>query len=183
MIRKKYIRKEEIFQFHSRLKFMVCPFCGLIGALILHGYLRGYIKNKLSRRGIRIICNNRRKKKRKGCGKSFSYLYSFLIKGYNYTTEQLWHVALKISNSVTIKDAFFTSGFSCTLKTIYRVWKKFRLRQSAIRSALLSYTHRQLPNTVYPQALQETVTHLVLLFPQAFCPLEAFQHTCNVSIL
>lgn len=182
MIRKRYIRKKDLSSLHSRLKLAVCPFCGLVGALILHGYLRGYIQNFIGKRGIRIICNNR-KKSGKGCGMTFSYLFSFLLKRRNYTTKQLFTAVKKISSQVSIKKAFLSSGFTCTLTTIYRLWKRFNSMQSVIRTVLFTYSKKSPPDIETPHAIVQTFSHLELIFNTSSCPLESFQKHCNVSCI
>lgn len=164
----------------GQIKLHSCPFCGFVGALILHGYLRGYVQKFIGKRGIRIICNNRRKS-RKGCGKTFSYLFSFLLKSRSYTVKHLWCAIEKISSMMSIKYAFFSSGFTCSLKTIYRLWKRFKSRQSVIRSTLLSYSPVPIPTINTPYAIIQTLSHLKRIFINRSCPLEAFQRCCHTS--
>lgn len=182
MIKKRYICKKEVSSMHSRLKLDVCPFCGLIGSLILHGYLRGYIQNFIGKRGIRIICNKRRNSQ-KGCGKTFSYLFSFLLTRRNYTANQLFCAVRKIFSPVPIYKAFINSGFTCTLKTIYRLWKRFNSMQSVIRTALFSYSEIPPPTLKTSDSIVQTFSHLKLVFNKSSNPFEAFQRHCNVSCI
>jgi hypothetical protein len=81
---------EELAQRRLAVKQMSCPVCGLVGALILHGPLRGCCGcARWGRvRGQRFWCSNRHR--RRGCGHTFSMVFSWVLRGRQATAPQLW---------------------------------------------------------------------------------------------
>src|SRR5476649_1963438 len=64
---------EEWSAIAERLKQTPCPHCKVVGALIRHGYLRGYDECNSKQKTVRarrIFCSNRHA--RHGCGRTFS---------------------------------------------------------------------------------------------------------------
>jgi hypothetical protein len=75
----------------ERLKQTPCPHCKVVGALIRHGYLRGYDDGSPQRKTIRarrIFCSNRNA--RRGCGHTFSVWIADKIRRLSLTTRWLW---------------------------------------------------------------------------------------------
>ena len=66
--------------FHQNLKLRACPACAQTGFLNFHGALVGYggQGSERRKRGHRVYCSNRHHKR--GCGKTFSVLFSLLLK-------------------------------------------------------------------------------------------------------
>jgi hypothetical protein len=66
------------------LKLAPCPHCRQTGALIGHGFLRGYAEQGsevvVRSRGRRVFCSNR--EQRPGCGGTFSVLLSTVLSGF-----------------------------------------------------------------------------------------------------
>lgn len=174
--------------FVERLKRVPCPHCKVVGMLIRHGYLRGYDDGHPQRRTVRarrIFCSNRHQ--RRGCGRTFSVFSADRIRRLSLTTHRLWRflqraVADRIAAAVRAAQSHLSS------RTWQRLWKRFDRGQSKIRTALSS----RCPPPSLPaissqrpaqQAAAHTLAHLLTAFPNADCPLAAFQHalqTCFV---
>ena len=82
---------EEWNAISERLKQTPCPHCKVVGALIRHGYLRGYDETNRQRKAVRarrIFCGNRNA--RPGCGRTFSIWCADKIRRLSLTTRCLW---------------------------------------------------------------------------------------------
>lgn len=156
--------------------------------LIRHGYLRGYDDGRPQRRTVRarrIFCSNRNR--RRGCGRTFSVLSAERIRRLSLTTPRLWRF-LQHAVADRIAAAIHAAQSHLSSRTWQRIWKRFQQGQSKIRTALLARcpppnlpaTSSQRPAQ---QAAAHTLAHLEAAFPNADCPLAAFQHalqTCFV---
>jgi hypothetical protein len=160
----------------ERLKLTPCPHCRRVGALVRHGALRGFDERNPRRKTVRarrIFCSNRNA--RPGCGRTFSVWAADTIRRLGLTTGGLWQFlrqALARGLLAAIAD------LRCHLsdRTLLRVWKRFRLGQSKIRMALLQRCPPPpLPREQRPAA--QVLAHLRAAFPDAACPVAAFQHT------
>ena len=174
---KRYYKSEEDFQqFYIGLKQLPCPFCKLIGALILHGYLRGYGENSFNKddvRGRRIFCNNR-KKNTKGCGRTFCVLAVNIIKSFCITAKSFWCFLKDVAKLMNKIESSRIAQFPLCVSSVYRLWKKFLHCQSRIRTYLRRLCREpQLPETSCP-AIQ-TIEHLKAAFCHSSCPIAAFQ--------
>jgi hypothetical protein len=75
----------------ERLKLMACPHCQVVGALIRHGYLRGFDEGSPRRKTVRarrVFCSNRQT--RPGCGRTFSVWCADKIRRLSLTASCLW---------------------------------------------------------------------------------------------
>src|SRR5882672_10490253 len=131
----------------ERLKLTPCPHCQVVGALIRHGYLRGYDESSPQRKTVRarrIFCSNRNA--RRGCGRTFSVWIADKIRRLSLTTGALW-------------------------RTLQRIWQRFDRGQSKIRTAL---SGRCPPPALSAQPGQrpaaQVLAHLHAAFPDA-CPI------------
>ena len=108
----------------ERLKQMPCPHCKVVGALIRHGYLRGYDDSSPQRQTIRAA----------DC----------------HLSDRTWQ----------------------------RIWKRFDRGQSKIRTALSGCCPPpELPPEPGQRPAAHVLAHLHAAFPDALCPITAFQHT------
>jgi hypothetical protein len=174
---KRYYKSEEDFrQFYINSKQLPCPFCKLIGALILHGYLRGYGENSFNKnevRGRRIICNNR-KRHTKGCGRTFCVLAVDIIKHFCITANSLWCFLKNVVKLTSKIGSSAIAKFPLSFSSVYRLWKKFLNCQSRIRTYLTRLCPEpKLPTTSCPAT--QTIEHLKLAFSHSSCPIAAFQ--------
>lgn len=179
---KQYYKTEEEFKnLYVKLKFLSCPRCHLSGYLILHGYLYGYSEhNDLERirRGHRIFCSNRNRKK--GCGKTFSILISWFIKNFIITAATVWNFLDKWMQGMSLSEVFRHSGGQMGQTTVYRILNRFKSRQSRIRTYLTRIKDPPvMPHTSDPAVL--TISHLKSVFENSSCPIAAFQHQFQTS--
>jgi len=182
-IKKYYSSQEDFNKFYQKIKLIQCPFCHLVSTLILHGYLRGYNETYESSkiiRGRRIFCSNR--KKRNGCGRTFSLLLSFIIKKFNIQSKSLWQYLKGIANGKNKKNAFKSTGLNFSNSSIYRLYNRFKNNQTHIRIYLLKKCKPPpLPDTVNP--VIQTIKHIQKAFRSSSCPIAAFHETFQKSFL
>lgn len=182
---KKYYSTEEDFRtFHSGLKQMICPHCGFIGALILHGLLYGCDEHSNTgtiTRGRRIFCNNRKARKN-GCGRTFSILAATVLRNFSISAHSLWRFLKGIADLPDRLLCFRRANITLHESAAYRLWKRFVHSLTGIRSRLARHCPRpKLPGTGC--AATQTIAHLKSLFKNAPCPITAFQHQFQVSFL
>jgi hypothetical protein len=165
----------------ERLKQTPCPHCKAVGTLIRHGYLYGFDDSSprhKTLRARRIFCSNRQA--RPGCGRTFSVWIADKIRRLSVTTHTLWRflqhvVAGSIAAAILV-------GADChrSVRTWLRLWKRFNLGQSKIRTALLARCPPpELPAGWSAQPTRrpaaQVLAHLQAAFPNAGCPIAAFQ--------
>ena len=160
----------------ERLKLTPCPHCRRVGTLIRHGTLTGFDDSNPRRtvRARRIFCSNRHR--RGGCGRTISVWLVDKIRRLSLTTRTVW-AFLKRAVAGTIAAAIRDIKSSRSDRTFRRVWSRFQRNQSAIRTALLSRgppPDGPAPSSRQPAAAQ-VLAHLLSAFPQADCPIAAFQ--------
>jgi len=171
----------------EHLKQTPCPHCKTVGTLIRHGYLRGYDECNSPRKTVRarrIFCSNRNR--RRGCGRTFSVWLADKIRRLSLTTRALWRflkgaVAGSIAGSIA---AAIRVVADCRRsdRTWQRIWKRFDLGQSKIRTALSAWgpppeLPARLPAQPWRRPATQVLAHLQAAFPNANCPIATFQHT------
>lgn len=180
-IPKYYKSEDDLNKFYYQLKQIQCPYCLLIGYLILHGYLRGYdetdFQNRIIR-GRRIFCSNRNR--RGGCGRTFSILKSFILKHFTLTAYTLWHFLDNLAKGMSKLAAFRETKIPSADSTIYWLYKLFCNSQSQIRTKLLQRTSS--PLFEGDHALQ-TISHLKKVFRNSESPVSAYQNHFQTSFL
>jgi hypothetical protein len=170
-----YRSDEEWNAIAERLKQTPCPHCKAVGTLIRHGFLRGFDESspRKTLRARRIFCSNRQA--RRGCGRTFSVWLADKIRRLSLTTGALWRF-LHRAAVVGILAAIRGSNCHLSDRTWQRVWKRFDLAQSKIRTALSGRCPPpELPAEHQPAA--HVLAHLQAAFADADCPIAAFQHT------
>lgn len=159
----------------QRLKQTPCPHCQVVGMLIRHGSLYGYDHNspqRKTRRGRRIFCSNRNA--RRGCGRTFSVFRADTIRRLSLTTRSLFNF-LKHAVADTIAAAIRAANCLLSDRTWQRLWKRFDLAQSPIRTALAGRCPPPQVPAGCPAA--HVLAHLQAAFPDDDCPIAAFQQT------
>jgi hypothetical protein len=163
----------------QRLKLTPCPHCKTVGTLIRHGYLRGFDDGSPRRptlRARRVFCSNRNA--RPGCGRTWSVWCPDKIRRLSLSTDALWRF---LHRAVTGSLAAALRAVANCLRsdrTWQRLWQRFRHGQSKIRTALSALCPPpQLAAGHRPAA--HVVAHLQAAFPQAHCPITAFQLACR----
>jgi hypothetical protein len=119
------------------LKLAQCPHCRQTGALIGHGFLRGYAERSsaLVVRGRRVFCSNRGL--RPGCGRTFSVLLSTVLAGFVVRTLTLFRFASAALSGLTRRSAWLgAAGGALSLSSGYRLWRRLSGAQSWLRARL-----------------------------------------------
>ena len=174
-----YRGEEDWVAIVERLKQTACPFCKAVGALIRHGFLYGFDESSPRRKTVRarrIFCSNRRL--RRGCGKTFSVWLTDKIRRLSLTSRGLWRF-LQRAVAGSIAAAIRAADCHLSDRTLQRLWKRFDRGQSKIRTALF---RRRPPPELPAQparrpAAAQVLAHLQAAFPDADCPIAAFQHS------
>jgi hypothetical protein len=171
-----YRNTEEWQALTQCLKLTPCPHCNAVGALIRHGFLYGFDDSnphQKTRRARRILCSNRYA--RPGCGRTFSVWAADKIRRLGLTTARLWRF-LQRAVAHGILAAIRASDCHLSDRSLLRIWKRFNLGQSKIRTALFGCCPPpELPAEHQPAA--HVLAHLQAAFPDAHCPIAAFQLT------
>jgi hypothetical protein len=160
----------------ERLKLTPCPHCRTVGTLIRHGILTGFDDSSPRRtvRARRIFCSNRHR--RCGCGRTVSVWFADKIRRLSLTTRTVW-TFLKRAVAGSIATAIRDTDSPRSDRTFRRIWSRFQRNQSAIRTALLS--RGPPPEGPAPSSRRladaQVLAHLHSAFPQAECPIAAFQ--------
>ena len=172
-------------QWHTiadRLKLTPCPHCKAVGTLNRHGFLYGFDDSSPKQKTVRaqrIFCNNRHA--RPGCGRTFSVWHADKIRRLSLTTACLWRfLQLAVAGSLTAA----MRAIACHLsdRTLLRIWKRFDLGQSNIRTALAE----ECPPPELPAqparrsaaTAAHVLAHLQTAFPDPD-PIAAFQHALH----
>jgi hypothetical protein len=158
----------------ERLKQTSCPHCRVVGTLIRHGFLYGFDDRSPRRqtlRARRVFCSNRQA--RPGCGRTFSVWLADKIRRLSLTTGTLWRF-LQSAVGDGIRAASRAADGLLSNRTWQRIWKRFDRAQSTIRTALSGRCPPPpLPAEHRPAA--HVLAHLHAAFPNAHCPIAAFQ--------
>ncbi len=170
----------------ERLKLTPCPRCAKVGHLIRHGYAYGFDETNPRRktvRGRRIFCSNRNRHRLRGCGLTFCVWFADTVRRLSLTARAAWaFLQLVVAGGVGALAAAVRAVDAESRRsdrTWQRLWKRFRLGQSEIRTALLGRCPPPVAPTnpsLWPAAAQ-VVAHLKSAFPGDDCPIAAFQHS------
>ena len=163
----------------ERLKRTPCPHCKVVGTLIRHGCLRGYDEGSPRRKTVRarrVYCSNRHR--RRGCGRTFSVWLADKVRRLSLTTFALRRFLQGVVADGIAAAIRAVADCQRSDRTWQRIWKRFDLGQSRIRTALLAC--RPPPETpagpTRRPAAAQVLAHLHAAFPGAGCPIAAFQH-------
>jgi hypothetical protein len=170
-----YSCDEDFDRFHQGLKLMACPFCAMIGALILNGILPGYAEQSSQRmkRGRRILCNHRRRKA--GCGKSFSMFRADVIPRIRTLADSLMEFLTHAISGQGFASAARAACLSCHYSTAQRYLRRFRACIPQLRTRLLSLI--AVPDSTSNDHCLQTMQHLHAAFADAPCAVSAYQAT------
>jgi hypothetical protein len=172
-----YRNDEEWIALAEQLKQMPCPHCKVVGALIRHGCLRGYDESSSQRQTIRarrIFCSNRQA--RPGCGRTLSVWCADKIRRLSLTTGALWRFLHRAVAGCLVAAVRAVDGQRSD-RTWQRIWKRFDRGQSKIRTALSGRCPPpELPPAPGQRPAAHVLAHLHAAFPDALCPIAAFQH-------
>lgn len=158
----------------ERLKMTACPHCHQIGWLNRHGTLLGYDESQRKcLRARRVYCSNRHA--RDGCGRTISVWLADTIRRLSLSTHVVWRF-LRQALADSIASATRSRTERCD-RTWQRLWNRFQRAQSSIRTVLLKRCPPPQVSSDRPEA--QVLAHLQAAFPQADCPLAAFQHASH----
>lgn len=177
-----YQTQAEFETFYTGLKLCLCPHCELSGFLILHGYLYGYCEqdDSLIQRGRRIYCSNRNNKN--GCGRTFCIRPASVLPKLRISAQSLWRFLDNVKNGFCLTCAFRAAKGTMSQSSVYRLFKKFSLNQTRIRTVLSRA--KDPPTAEHVQApFVQTILHLKSAFDTAACPITEFQSHFQTPLL
>jgi hypothetical protein len=176
----RFCRAEEWPAIAERLKQTSCPHCKAVGTLIRHGYLLGFDESsrQRTRHARRIFCSNRNA--RPGCGRTFSVRLADKIRRLSLTAGALWRF-LQLAVAGSVLAAGHAADGRLSDRTWQRIWQRFNQAQCRIRTALHGRcpppdTLTQPMDNPTRQPAAQVLAHLQAAFPDAPCPIAAFQH-------
>jgi len=168
----------------QRLKQTPCPHCQVVGALNRHGCLFGFDDQnprQKTLRARRVFCSNRQA--RTGCGRTFSVWCADKIRRLSLTTGCLWRF-LQLAAIGSLAAAIRAAHGHLSDRSWQRVWQRFNLAQSKLRTALSTRCPPPQPPAVAPhRTAAHVLAHLHVAFPQADCPITTFQHTLRTFFI
>lgn len=176
----KYVKDiDELIKLKKLIRSEKCRLCNSIGYLVCHGYLYGTALKGCGRvvRGYRFMCSCRNKLK--GCGRTFSVLLSQFIYRHTVTSGIMWGLIKVLSSGISKKQAWKKCAEAFSITTVYRLWNKFRLSQSRIRSLLSGKCDAPLKSRI--EADEHTIHHLLLAFKDSICPVACFNEYFQCS--
>jgi hypothetical protein len=162
----------------ERLKQTACPHCKAVGTLIRHGFLRGYDEGDSQRKTVRarrVFCSNRQR--RRGCGRTFSVWVADKIRRLSLTTHAVWRfLQCAVAGSIAAASRAL-ADFRRSDRTWQRIWTRFDLGQSKLRTALSACCPPPDRPAESRRPATQVLAHLQAAFPDANCPIAAFQLT------
>jgi hypothetical protein len=166
--------KNDVDELLAKLKTTPCPHCNSVGALIKHGFLRGYDQNhqlEKTVRAARVFCSNRHRAS--GCGRTFSVWTADRIKQLFLSADSLWQFLSSAVSSGNKRQAFRDLNSGLSDSAAYHIWRRFLNAQVAIRTALASRC--QPPKIVSDCPAKLTLGHLREAFKEhSLSPIAAF---------
>jgi hypothetical protein len=158
----------------ERLKLTPCPHCKVVGTLNRHGFLRGRDDSNLRKdtvRARRVFCSNRLR--RSGCGRTISVWIADKIRRLQLTSRLLLQF-LERAIAGTLADAIRKTPCHLCGRTLQRIWRRFVLGQSRIRTALAAICPP--PESSASKPVTQVLAHLQAAFPEsADNPIADFQ--------
>jgi hypothetical protein len=165
------------------LKLTPCPHCRQTGALIGHGFLRGYAErgSDVVVRGRRIFCSNRGQ--RPGCGRTFSVLLGAVLSGFVVRTLTLFCFATAVLSGLTRRAAWLREARGAlSLSSGYRLWRRLSGAPATLRGRLCRIAPP--PDSVARQPLAQLLAHVVLVVGESEAdPFSALQNRLQQGML
>lgn len=171
--------KADIESYLSQLKLIQCPFCGANETLIRHGTTRRYESPEESRiRLWRVRC--KRSVRRNGCTRTWGIRLGETMLRCFFTARELWAFIQELERASSIKSAWERCGIGLSLDTGYRLYKRFILCQSLLRTSLCSRSPP--PKKSAGSPLFQVFKHLKEVFGDA-CGVRAYQECFQKDFL
>jgi hypothetical protein len=178
----KYVPDEDALDgFKSSVKLLPCPHCRRVGALVGHGFLRGYADTGGDQvvRGRRFFCSNRFR--RPGCGRTFAVLLAGVLARFVVRLPTLFSFAHAVLAGASRRAAWkATVARAMSLQTAYRLWRRLCKTQVSLRARLCRVCPP--PDSTAAEPMAQLLQHMQRAFPQAACPLSAFQTHFEVGL-
>lgn len=169
----------EIERFLGSLQLLQCPFCGVVGTLVRHGYIRwSRSPEEHGIRAWRIRC--KKSPRRRGCGKTRSIRLGEFIPRRCFDAAQLWTFIRALPTARSIKAAWEHSGIPMSLDTGYRLYRHLNRCQSVLRTRLCARSPP--PKAKAGAPLFQMFAHLKKAFGLAH-PIHAYQEHFQKSFL
>lgn len=157
----------------ENIKAEPCRHCSATGHVKNHGQLTGIGINRPENttRGLRFFCSNRYSNK--GCGRTFSVLFSTFITHHSLDTKHLLTLINQLLITPNTHAAWHRSGIPFSLRSVYRWVKKLSLNQPTIRHIL--HRHTPPPKTACSKPLNTTLAYMLEAFIEESNPVAYFQ--------
>lgn len=177
-----YRNNEEWIAMAEEIKLKPCQHCEVVGMLILHGGSHGRDESgRIVLRARRVFCSNRNR--RSGCGRTSSVWPADHLKRLKVTTSRLWQFLIQ-AVAGPLGAAIRDINSRLSDRTWQRIWRRFDLAQSPIRTALLDRCPP--PDSLLQPSHRpagQVLAHLRSAFPGATCPIAAFQHAVKAFVM
>lgn len=171
---------EEAKWVFSKLKLMVCPYCGAVNRLIRNGKLRGCdphgYGNASIIRGQRILCSSRGKNK--GCGRSLTIYFKWIIPGFTVDAHILWMLLDFLRRHSEVHQAWLRVSRYFSLSSACRWWRRLVRNQTYVRAQLWRVCPP--PDCASPEPKDQFLEHLHRAFGED--PLAGFQLHFQTSV-
>jgi hypothetical protein len=173
--------KDEIEVFLDHLFSVICPFCGAVGTVIRHGFVRWFRSPKDSGiRAWRVRC--KKSAQRNGCGKTWSIRTGDTLARRSFSAQHLWSFLAELQQARSIRSAWIAAKFPLTLDSAYRIYRHLHHCQSVLRTHLCARAPPpQGKRTGVP--LFQVFQHLKEAFGPATCRISAYQENFQRSFL
>ena len=170
---------EEIELFRDKLPFFRCPSCGLIGALIRHGYTYWtHSPQETGIRGWRVRCKPGNP--HQGCGVTWLLRRGDTLPRRCFSTAQLWAFMQVLLDARSLKSAWERSSFPTSLDTAYKLYRHLVRCQSVLRIRLCARGPPPKVKTGVP--LFQVLAHLRKAFGNE-SPVERYQESFQRDFL
>jgi hypothetical protein len=175
-----YFRTQaEIQRFLAALHLLRCPFCGAVGTMVRHGYIRWFeTPEKNGIRAWRIRC--KKSPRRRGCGRAPSIRLGDCIPRRCFDAKQLWAFIQALLKARSIKAAWEQAGIPMSLDTGYRLYRRLGRCQSVLRTHLCARAPP--PRVKAGVPLFQVFAHLKEAFGNS-SPIRAYQEHFQRSVL
>lgn len=131
-------------------------------------------------RGQRAWCSPRRKS-RPGCATLVTIIFQHVLPRHSFTADLLWGLLGALMAGGSIHAAWLKLRIPLSLQATCQLLHRARDRLGDIRSGLLRITTP--PKSRHNEPLVQAAEHLRCAFPQASCPVSAFQLHFQAPIL
>ncbi len=157
-----------------QLKQWRCPHCGREGALIGHGWLRGYAEHGGEGviRGRRVFCLNRFR--RGGCGRTFSVLIASVLRGFVVRAGTLYRFASEVLGGRNAQGGVAVCGRGGAIG-VERIPAVAAAGSGASVAPSAAVPESAPPDCVHDEPLAGLLAHFAAAFPGVGCVLSAYQ--------